>query len=428
MRASFSDPEGPRIWRVVPYVLPLLVLVLAPFPLGNHSGVFLGGAAFALFHLVGAIPWWRQSRRRSVELTAGPGYLDVQNAGTRNQRIFAKNITGASTARAQAGVLFSLSHEKRAQPLSIEVESEADADHLRHALGIGHGGTGTLAWRTVPSTNAKGGFIGRIVVVVLVAIFLSLAGGFGVAAAAATAFVMAQFVLVAAIMGLAELREKPADPTVMMTSEGLWCMTTQGAMRVPYGHVLDVEDTGDMLVFSVPSPPFRLYVRKTKPYCAPGLSKEDASALVAQIRAAAERARGLGVAKVEPVGRVDALRRNGARAQDWLARLDMTGKTLAASGGYRGHDIAAEDLWNLLEDPEADAELRVAAARTLRSCGEPGTAERIDAAVAAVREETTTARLRIALDDDLAEETALLEADDLAVTAAAPRLRLQEKR
>ena len=47
----------------------------------------------------------------------------------------------------------------------------------------------------------------------------------------------------------------------------------------------------------------------------------------------------------------------------WLTRLDMQGQMLSAGPGYRGNMLDAEDLWAILEDPEAEAELRTAAAR-----------------------------------------------------------------
>jgi hypothetical protein len=96
---------------------------------------------------------------------------------------------------------------------------------------------------------------------------------------------------------------------------------------------------------------------------------------------------------------------------------------LSAGAGYRGNTLDTQDLWAILEDPEAETELRAAAARILRHA--PNTRVRIDAAVAAVRDETDGRRLRVAIADDLdtaSQELAFLDATDPARRAAhAPR-------
>jgi hypothetical protein len=107
------------------------------------------------------------------------------------------------------------------------------------------------------------------------------------------------------------------------------------------------------------------------------------------------------------------LRRNGETAREWLVRLDMAGQMLSAGSGYRGNSLDAADLWTILEDPEAEPELRAAAARVLRHS--PDNRVRIDTAVAAVRDESTNRRLRVAVEDDLDEacqELAYLDASD----------------
>jgi hypothetical protein len=86
-----------------------------------------------------------------------------------------------------------------------------------------------------------------------------------------------------------------------------------------------------------------------------------------------------------------------------------------SSAGYRGHTLDTEDLWAILEDPEAEADLRAAAARVLRHSQKPETRQRIDAAVAAVRDDVTNRRLRIAIRDDVdnaSQELAMLDAQE----------------
>src|SRR5450755_1140024 len=122
MRVAFSDPQGARLWRMLPYAGPVLLFLFACF------GPFITGVDAALtavlgvvlFHLVGIMPF-RQARLRSAELVAGPGYIEIKKAGTRSQKIEARSIVGGTTARTSKGILFTLAHAKRDQPITIEV-------------------------------------------------------------------------------------------------------------------------------------------------------------------------------------------------------------------------------------------------------------------------------------------------------------------
>ena len=137
MRAAFSDPQGPRRWRLAPQAGPLALLLYACLgPIHGIPALLTAGMAVSLAHLVGAISL-RQRRLRPSEAVTGPGFIEIKKAGTRTQRIDAKSIVGGTTARTGNGILFTLSHAKRDQPIALEVESEADAERIRHALGIG---------------------------------------------------------------------------------------------------------------------------------------------------------------------------------------------------------------------------------------------------------------------------------------------------
>jgi hypothetical protein len=84
-----------------------------------------------------------------------------------------------------------------------------------------------------------------------------------------------------------------------------------------------------------------------------------------------------------------------------------------SSSGYRGHTLDTQDLWAVLEDPEAEPNLRAAAARVLRHSPKPETRTRIDAAVAAVRDEGVNKRMRIAIRDDVDNASQELQLLDL---------------
>src|SRR5437868_3500333 len=108
MQGLLSDAQGPKKWRIVPYVLPVLMLLFAIFgPLPTLAATLLGVGSFGVWNLLGLIPW-RQGNARNVELELGPGFVDIKNAGSRNQRIHAKQIVGATTARTAEGVFVTL--------------------------------------------------------------------------------------------------------------------------------------------------------------------------------------------------------------------------------------------------------------------------------------------------------------------------------
>jgi len=417
MRVAFSDPQGKRLWRLVPYAGPFAMFAFAcSGVLEVIPAILTVVLAIALGHLIGILPM-RQGRVRTAELVAGPGFIEIKKAGTRAQRIEAKSIIGGTTARTKTGILFTLAHVKRDQPITIEVESDADANRIRHALGIGHGGFGSVGWRTVPSTSAKTGFWGRLITFMIGAVIAGL--GFFVSheAAGIVGLMLGQFAFLSMVLTLVGTFGRDATPSVVMAAEGLRIQTKQGGwFTIPYDHVLGIEPVKGALRFRVPPPYNSVDVETSGNLVGAGLGPDDRDALIKQIMSASARARGLGTSKNDVTGRVDVLRRNGEPPRDWLARLDMAGRMLEASvAGYRGHTLDTEDLWAILEDPEAEADLRAAAARVLRHSQKPETRLRIDAAVAAVRDETTNKRLRIAIRDDVdnaSQELAMLDAQE----------------
>jgi hypothetical protein len=424
MRVEFSDPQGARKWRLIPYGVPVALFFFAcfgPFITGVNAAL-TAVLSLVLFHALAMVPF-RQGRRRMADLETGPGFIDIKHAGTRSQRIEARSIIGGTTARTAKGILFTLQHAKRDQPITIEVESNADADKVRHALGIGHGGFGSVGWRTVPSAAAKTGFWGRLITVLIGSIIAGL--GFFVSheAAGMVGLILGQFAFLSMILSLVGFFGREAPQSVVMAAEGLRIQTKQGWFTVPYDHVQDIQQVGGALRFQVPPPYHSVDVETSGALMGTGLGYGDRDSLIKQIMSAAARARGLGAAKDDVTGRIDALRRNGESPRDWLARLDMAGRMLEAStAGYRGHTLDTEDLWAVLEDPEADAQLRAAAARVLRHSQKPETRTRIDAAVAAVRDEATNQRLRIAIRDDVdnaSQELAALDAQEMQPQARA---------
>ncbi len=403
MRAAFSDPQGPRLWRVLRFVPAFLLLLVAVFGPEAFPGWLFGGMSLLAFQLAGLLPP-RQRAMRAVELAAGPGYVEVRNAKTRSQRIFAKDVRGASTARIGSRVLVTLAHAERDQPLTIELESEADAETIRHALGVGHGGYGSIGWRGQGEGGSKSAVVGRVLSIVCGLAVMAVTASFGTEVGLLFGMLASNAILLGVILSVLGWFSRAPLPSIVMAPEGLRLLTPRGWFSLPYDSVHAVEDRGRALVFKVPAPFFEVGVAAASSLFG-GLSSHDREALIAQVHSAAQRARGLGPPKNDVAGRVDVLRRNGESARDWLSRLDMAGRMLGAGSGYRGHAFDTEDLWTVFEDPEADAEIRAAAARVLRYAPTPDTRQRIAATLATLRDETIERRLRIAMDDDLDSAT-----------------------
>jgi hypothetical protein len=416
MQVGFTDPQGPKRWRVLPYLAPALAFVLGAFVPFVHGtpATALVLSAFAMFNAAGVFRF-RQTSARNVDLELGPGYIEIKKAGTRNQKIHAKDITGGTSARTKDGFVFTMQLRNRDQPVTLELKNEAELTKVRHALGVGHGGFGTVAWVSQVDSNARTAITGRIIGLLGFGLMtLMMAGMADHEAATVLSSLVGMAAGIGMLLGVVGLWGRQSDPTVVMASDGLKLRSIRGWFALPYSMLERVEDHRRGLVFHLPPPHPSVGVEKSAAFTG-ALSAADRKMLIAQITSAAQRARGLGPQKDDVRGRIDQLRRNGESPRDWLTRLDMAGQMLSAGSGYRGNTLDAEDLWKILEDPEAEPELRAAAARVLRHSREPEAKMRIDTAVAAVRDESAGKRLRIAVSDDLdgaSQELAYLDAAD----------------
>ena len=411
MRVGFTDPQGSLMWRVLPFFGPIATFFFACFgPLEGTAAWMTAFLSLGAINFLSAMSF-RQRKARTVELEIRPGLVRVKKAGTRNQTIRARDIVGATTTRTSEGLILTLQHALRDQPITLQVADDAEADAIRHALGIGHSGYGTIAWRSIPSGGMKGlvgtGFVAA-------AAFLACVL-FGAADSTGGAVLSGMLAFTAMAAAFFCWLGRETTPSIVMTAEGIGLQTANGWFRVPYEWVHQVNDHGKALRFVVPPPYHAVSVLCGGPSFG-GLSAEDRRVIINQIEAAGQRARGLGPQKNDASARVDILRRNGQTPRDWLMRLDMQGQMMSSGHGYRGNTLDAEDLWAILEDPEAEPELRTAAARVLKHSTHAEARTRIDAAVAAVREDGTNKRLRIAVNDDVesaSQELATLEQEEL---------------
>jgi hypothetical protein len=348
---------------------------------------------------------------RQAEIRCGSGHIDVLVGRGRSRRVRASSLTGATTARTDKGILLTLACGTAA-PLTLELENDADAAQVRRALGIGHGGFGTISWHGAVSGNGRAGRNGWILAGVLGLIGL-------VAAATTPAATVVAAVLAIALLPIALLMASlglipGSQPNIVMAPDGLRLRAVNGTfLFFPYGVIRGVTAHKGLLCFNVPPPHGVVAVATMSPVGSGGLSEEERAVIVAQVNAAADRARGRGPEKEDIRERLDVLRRRGEPLLSWLARLDNVGQTLANGAGYRSVELDVDALWGVLEDPEAEVELRVASARVLRHVGDEASAARLEAALSATRS-LEERRLRVAVRDDLHtanEDLALLEAE-----------------
>jgi hypothetical protein len=147
-----------------------------------------------------------------------------------------------------------------------------------------------------------------------------------------------------------------------------------------------------------------------------GVDAEELAHIVAQIRGAADRARAPSFL-AEKASRLELLRRGEDTWAGWLARLDALGQSLKGAHNYRSVALDETDLWNALETPEVDAELRTAAARVLVQASQAEAKERVLATLSAERSPAAVKRIRVALEPDA--EAAVRELEELERHSAA---------
>lgn len=384
------------------------------------------------------VPFMASSRLRDrppehATLECGPGYVDAKTAATKAVRILAKDIVGATTAEVGSGVLLTLQVRGREQPLTFELGSDEDADSVRRALGIGHDGYGTVGWRTTADSQVREARVMQLLALLcaaaIAACVIVIVGSDASLEVLQSLLPLAANLLILLWLGArSALKLRRAAPTthgeaasamstVVMSSTFVRLMTPRGWFTLPYEAIQGIEVRED----SVPSRGASLDIRVPPPHgtvsvlCAPrtkgGLLAADREVLVRQLHAASARARGLAKQKRSLDDRLGRLRRGSETRRAWLARLDATGQMLSSGVGYRSDSPDVNDLWTLLEDPDAEPELRVAAARMLRHT--PDARVRIDEAALTVRDEPTEQRIRVALLEDIDAASQALDALDV---------------
>ncbi len=400
--ARLHDPRGPR-WLGFVWVAFALALFVGGFLAAGLPA--LAGMLFALCGVALNIgPFFPLRWAPSVaNVELHPGALRIRNAGLRDREVTAKQVQGATTARSDGGVMLHLGGvAEGGTPLALEFESDEEAAQAREALGIGHHGFGKLSWEPSPGDASGGRNVFRIVSAAL--FFLCAVAAAGAAVESAWWALYAACTTFGVItLGLAALLSMLAwsAPRVQVNADGVSYNNGGVGRFIRWGEIASVNRAKDHVALSYAHghPPLLLPTALTR-WSRRGMAEVDQEAFVAVVQSGARRARGEGPRKEEVAARIEVLQRGGGAARDWLARLDVEAQRLLA-GGYRGSVMDKEDLYRLLGDPDAEIEVRAAAARILLRVDPSAARVRVDHALATSRDPTEEARIRLATESDL---------------------------
>ncbi|MCA9589274.1 MAG: hypothetical protein KC657_28380 [Myxococcales bacterium] len=432
MEAAVLDEKRSKLARGAFYIaagVGLLVSLFFKDSLPPDVPGMLALASTTVGFLAPVLPKRRKFRKAQLEIT--PGRVRVRRKkALRPFDVKARDVVGATTALTPEGeltVVLSLKGRPYA-PVILRVANEKEATEVRRALGLGHDGTGAVGFEVRASQGRIAGSwlnaLGALGTVLIALAAFDVVGG-GAIALGVMAMMAALFV------GLPVFLGGGVGDAVALQADGVHILGTShhaqagmGGTRyrmVAWSSIKSVLREGDVLDLLLVSGE----VVRIVPKSWYGPTKETADALALTLEDAVRRANGLAPQKELTAEALDTLRRaQHERRGDWLARLDAVGRTLTVGAGYRGSAFDEADLWRVVEDPDADADLRIAAARALSVARrEESTKTRIDAAVAAAaRDGYLEQRFRIALDTpDVERAGAQLDELEAAREGAAVR-------
>ena len=391
--ATVFDPAPPPslVW-LLPFALLWTLAAVFVAPVWPAALLAALGTALAL----GARP---RRRPREVILSCQPGSVRL---GARGSLLRAREIVGATTARHDGRVSLLLEHSRRRRkPIVLSLPDDAALHAVCDSLGIGHHGFGVVdAVATAPSfMPLRQGLSGMTLALLLGTLLSTRWVASDVLALLTMVTLLASFATL--MMFLQELGA--ARPILRLTSQGVYVPSLMGGSTfVPFLGIerVDVLRNGLSLTLTQAGgrPMITLVPAQPSRWAREGLSAAELEHLAAQIRAASERAHGRFALKDEPSSAIEMLRRQqGETLRAWFSRLDTLG---TGTAGYRTTTVESADLWKVLEDPEAEADLRSAAARLLARRA-PEVRTRVGDVLAAVRDERVRTRIAASVDDEL---------------------------
>jgi hypothetical protein len=308
-------------------------------------------------------------------------------------------VRAASTAlthdgKVALGLVRTTEHDS---PLWLELESAADAERVRRALGFPFAGLGELCfpaqgggYHSRPSALDVIAAVGWVLILLAMWEFpvlaLNIAG------------LVVPTTLVAV---LAAGRPLELGGRLTLSRHGLKAPAAR--LDVRWSAVAGAEVVGDAIVVTAHDGAHRVPMRGSQP--------REREHFAEQIRAAARRARGEGPPPPEVAPSLAVLAPRDEAHRAWLERVDAAAASLARTEGYRDLGVAEADLWSALESPDAPVPLRSAAARVLARVAPEQAGPRIAEALAREHDEGARDRIRVALEEDV--EVAARELDRL---------------
>ena len=344
-----------------------------------------------------------QRRPRQTRVFCKPGVLQIAGGA----KIHARDLVGATTARHDDRVSLMLSHRRRRnRPIVLDLPDEAALATVCRALGIGHHGFGFVDMVVAPNAYSWLRLLSAAALVpfALLTFVPSDVADLAVALAGLGFFGWLIFVLGSVTNGNPLLRLTPGGVFLPRAS---W----NGAF-VGFDRMEEVRRDRDRLLVttraqdgSTASIPVQFRTSRWNRF-APTM--HEVAHLESQLRAAMDRAHG----KAAPERAREAFaavieRAPGEALRDWLARVD----TIAIGAqGYRSSASASpEELWSLLEDPDASPNARAAAARLLRRVAPDELRVRVADVLSTVRDERARVRIAASYDEDALHQEEQLE-------------------
>ena len=351
---------------------------------GVSSGELLAlGAALVLAYEI-------RPRRgpKKTRIACKPGSIRVPFRGL----IRARDILGATTARVGDRSSLVLTHRRRRRtPMAIEVESDEALATICKSLGIGHHGFGQIRFITKPAGAERWRYpVATAAIISLVLTLVSVSG------TGLLGFAFAMLLLLVAIVALVRVSTVP--PMVQLTSAGVF-VPVRGSTFLPFHMIEEVTLRPNELLFRVRTDEetiVHVVPIKTATWSRQSCSAPELEHFVAQIRAAVDRAHGKFIFKPEPTLTKRLERAENEPMADWLARIDMLG---VGAAGYRTTAFDAAELWTLLEDPEANGDVRAAAARILARLDPKTLKVRVADVLATVRDDEVRTRIADTLEE-----------------------------
>ena len=338
-------------------------------------------------------------RTREAGMRVEAGAIEIRDAGLLNQRVRSRDVIAASTARTEGGgaTLAIVRRGSSERPLLLDFTSDADLDAVRRALGLGHLGFGDVAWPTQTRKTA------------LQASAVLAFAWFTIAVCAALdapelCLALALVILPATLVAvLVSWFSDTRGPYVALTPAGIVTGFVV-AETLAYADVTGARVDGSGVLLVTRSGFAMIPMARSLP--------EEREHLAAQVLSAAARARGEGPDPPSLPASLARLAPRGETERAWLRRVDAAAASIGSADAYRSVDLNPKELWSALENPDAPARVRAAAARVLARVAPDEAKTRVSQVLASDRSAYARSCIRVALEEDI--ETAAQELEDLA--------------